>query len=255
MKFWSVFLAIILMAGTLEAQRGGGGGFHGGGGGLRGGGGFHGGPGFHGGGGFHGAAPIVRPGFGAHPGFVVRPGFGPRPFVGPAFRPGFHSSIVFGPGFRPGFRTFGSSVVISPFFGFPFFPYAPVVPLYSQPIYSAPTYIAPDQTLTTNGYQTTNDLRAQVQQLTNEVQQLRAELAARGGQAPQTSASGQKPPSITLILKDGRHIDAPGYALLGTTLWVFDSDTASKIPISDINIDATQKENQKRGVDIVFPNR
>jgi hypothetical protein len=36
---------------------------------------------------------------------------------------------------------------------------------------------------------------------------------------------------------------------------VFDSDTASKIPISDVNIDATQKENQKRGVNIVFPNQ
>src|SRR5262245_39731625 len=253
MRVLSVFVAIILMAGTLEAQRGGGGGFHGGGGGFHGGG-FRGGGGFHGGG-FRGAAPFVRPGFGAHPGFVVRPGFGPRPFVGPAFRPGFHSSIVFGPRFHPGFRTFGSSVVISPFFGFPFFPYAPVVPLYSQPIYSAPAYIPPDQTLTMNGYQTSNDLRTQVQQLTNEVQQLQAELAAKGNQAPPTSTSGQKPPSITLILKDGRRIDAPGYAAVGTTLWVFDSDTASKIPISDVNIDATQKENLKRGVNIVFPNQ
>ena len=109
--------------------------------------------------------------------------------------------------------------------------------------------------MTTNRYQTTDDLRNQVQQLTNEVQQLQAELAARGGQAPPTAAPGQKPPSITLILKDGRRIDAPGYALVGTTLWVFDSDTASKIPIFDVNVDATQKENQKRGVNIVFPNQ
>ena len=241
------------MAATAEAQRGGGGGFHGGGG--FGGGGFHGGGGFRGGG-FHGAAPMVRPGFG------VRPGFAPRGFVNPAFRPGFHSGVLVGPAFRGGFgfghvRPFGSSVFISPFFGFgfPFYPYAPVVPFYSQPIYSAPTYITPDQTMTTNRYQTTDDLRNQVQQLANEVQQLQAEIAARGGQAPPTAAPGQKPPSITLILKDGRRIDAPGYALVGTTLWVFDSDTASKIPIFDVNVDATQKENQKRGVNIVFPNQ
>jgi hypothetical protein len=259
MKFLTIFLAIILTAATAEAQRGGGG-FHGGGG--FGGGGFHGGGGFRGGGfhggGFHNAAPIVRPGFGVHPGFA------PRGFVNPAFRPGFHSGVVVGPGFRGGFgfgfghvRPFGSSVFVSPFFGFgaPFYPYAPVAPFYSQPIYSAPMYIAPDQTVTTSRYQTTDDLRTQVQQLTNEVQQLRAELAARGGQSPQATASGQKPPSITLILKDGRRIDAPGYALVGTTLWVFDSDTASKIPVSDVNIDATQKENQKRGLDIVFPNQ
>ena len=260
MKFLTILLAIILTAATAEAQRGGGGGFHGGGG--FGGGGFHGGGGFRGGGfhggGFHGAAPMVRPGFGVHP------GFGPRGFVNPAFRPGFHSGVVVGPAFRGGFglgfghvRPFGSSVFISPFFGFgfPFYSYAPVVPFYSQPIYSAPTYITPDQTMTTNRYQTTDNLRNQVQQLTDEVQQLQAELAARGGQAPPTAAPGQKPPSITLILKDGRRIDAPGYALVGTTLWVFDSDTASKIPIFDVNVDATQKENQKRGVNIVFPNQ
>jgi hypothetical protein len=257
MKFLTILLAIILTAATAEAQRGGGGGFHGGGG--FGGGGFHGGGGFSGGGfhggGFHGAAPVMRPGVGVHPGFA------PRGFVNPAFRPGFHSGAVVGPAFRGGFgfghvRPFGSSVFISPFFGFgfPFYPYAPVVPFYSQPIYSAPTYITPDQTVT-NSYQSTDDLQNQVQQLTNEVQQLQAELAARGGQAAPTAAPGQKPPSITLILKDGRRINAPGYALVGTTLWVFDSDTASKIPISDVNIDATQKENQKRGVNIVFPNQ
>src|SRR5262245_26006877 len=43
MRVLSVFVAIILMAGTLEAHRGGGGGFHGGGGGVRGGGGVPGG--------------------------------------------------------------------------------------------------------------------------------------------------------------------------------------------------------------------
>src|SRR5262249_17724342 len=137
-------------------------------------------------------------------------------FVNPAFRPGFHSAVVVGPAFRGGFghvHPFGSSVFISPFFGFgfPFYPYAPVVPFYSQPIYSAPTYITPDQTVT-NSYQSTDDLRNQVQQLTNEVQQLQGELAARGGQAAPTAAPEQKPPSITLILKDGRRIDAPGYA-------------------------------------------
>src|SRR5215471_2586356 len=156
MKFLTIFLAIILMAATAEAQRGGGGGFHGGGG--FGGGGFRGG-GFHGGG-FHGAAQMVRPGFG------FRPGFAPRGFVNPAFRPGFHSGVVVGPAFRGGFglgfghvRPFGSSVFISPFFGFgfPFYSYAPVVPFYSQPIYSAPTYITPDQTMTTNRYQTTDN--------------------------------------------------------------------------------------------------
>src|SRR4030095_5217881 len=128
----SICVAMFLMTVTLEAQRGSGGGF-------RGGGGFR-------AGGFQGgmAGPHFSPGFrpGGNPGF--RPGFNPgfRPGFNPGFRPGFN------PGFRSGFdrdhRDFDrGSVVISPFFGFPFYS-SPIVPFDSESIYTAPTYIAPD---------------------------------------------------------------------------------------------------------------
>jgi hypothetical protein len=214
----TVCLALLLMAATAEAQRGGGGmgGFHGGGSGI---GGFHGGGGFHGDGGFHGGGPMFR----GNPGF--RPGFNP------GFRPGFNPG--FRHGFNPGFRGFHSpSVVITPFFGFPYFS-SPIVPFDSGTIYTAPTYIAPDQT-TPSGDET-------------------MPLAGGDQQSTLNSVDVQKATSITLILKDGRRIEAPGYALVGSTLWILDSQGATKISLSDVDVDATQKENLKQGINVVIP--
>ena len=55
------------------------------------------------------------------------------------------------------------------------------------------------------------------------------------------------------ILKDGTRIETPGYALVGSTLWILDANKAKQIPISDVDVDSTRKENLRRGVDIVIP--
>jgi hypothetical protein len=229
MKILTVCLALLLMAATGEAQGRGGGGFHGG-----------------GGGGLHAGAPMFRNNPGLRPGF--RPGFNPgvRPGFDRGFRPGFDR------GFRRGFGGFDNrSVVISPFFGFPFFSTG-FDPLYSGPIFT-PTYITPDQTTQSTGDQTSEDLRSQVGRLTTEVQQLQAELATARGQSTPTSAAAQNAPAVTLILKDGRRIEAAGYALVGSTLWILNAQDATKISLSDIDLDATQKENQKREINVVIP--
>jgi hypothetical protein len=56
-----------------------------------------------------------------------------------------------------------------------------------------------------------------------------------------------------VVLKGGKRIEAPGAALVGSTLWLLDSQTATPYPISDIDIAATQAVNHQRGVDIVIP--
>jgi hypothetical protein len=243
MRILTVCLALLLMTATAEAQGRGGGGFHGGGGGFHGGSGFHGG----GGGGLHAGTPMFRDNPGLRPGF--RPGFNPgvRPGFDRGFRPRFDR------GFRPGFGRFDNrSVAISPFFGFPFFSTG-IDPFYSGPIFTAPTYITPGQTTQSIGDQTGEDLRSQVGQLTTEVQQLQAELAAARGQSTPTSAAAQNAPAVTLILKDGHRIEAAGYALVGSTLWILNAQDATKISLSDVDIDATQRENQKRGINVVIP--
>jgi hypothetical protein len=150
--------------------------------------------------------------------------------------------------FGVGIVTHGA--LISPFFGFPFFTTG-IDSLYSGPIFTAPTYITPDQTMQSIGDQTGEDLRSQVGQLRTEVQQLQTELAAARGQSTPTSAAAQN--AVTLILKDGRRIEAAGYALVGSTLWILNAQDATKISLSDVDVDATQKENQKRGINVVIP--
>jgi hypothetical protein len=75
-----------------------------------------------------------------------------------------------------------------------------------------------------------------------------AEMIRRMASPPQ-----DVPTSAVLLLKNGTRIDAPGFALVGSTVWVLGTEKASKIPISDVDIAATQSENQLRGINIVFP--
>ena len=114
--------------------------------------------------------------------------------------------------------------MITPFFGVPFFS-SPIVPYDSGTIYSAPTYIAPDQTTPSDGDQ----------------------------QSTQTSVGAQTASPRVVILKDGRRIDAPGYALVGSTLWILDTQGATQIPLSDVDVDATHTENLKQGINVIFP--
>lgn len=233
MKFLTVFFALFLIAVPLEAQRGGGG--HGGGGG------FHGG-GFHGGGsGFHGG--------GVHSGSVG--GFHGNTFHGGAVNSfhgggfhgaagGFHGGAFRGNGFRSGFFGRGSSVVISPFFGFgfgygyPFYPY-PVPSYYSEPIYSGSVYVNPPN-YDSGGYD-------------SNAQSGVPSTVAPTGQPTQV----QPPASVVVVLKNGTRFVAPGYALVGSTLWILDGQNATKISINDVDRDATQKANQERGIDLVIP--
>jgi hypothetical protein len=183
--------------------------------------------GFHGGGGFRNAPPMARPGV-TNP--VVRPGFRPAPVVRPAFRSFPRRSVVIVPQV--------------PFYGDPYYPY------YSEPYYPEPAY-------STNSDQTINDLTDQVQRLTNEVQQLQDQLAATRAQQLQPSSLQVMPsapaPPIVLVFRDGHQVETRGYAIVGQTLWITDQAGFRKIPLSDLNLDATQKENLKRGTNFSAP--
>jgi hypothetical protein len=240
MKFLTIFFALFLIALPLEAQHGGehgggGGGFHGGGGGFHGGtvGGFHGGAGSFHGGGFR-SAPVG--GFRGNVGGFHGNGFRGGPvnsFHGGGFHSGavrgFHGGGFHDNGFHSGF--FGNRFVISPFFGFGFgygYPYyayaAPYYPYYSEPDYSGAVYVNPPS------YDSTSTV-------------------APTGQATQP----QQPATVIVVLKNGTRFEAPGYALVGSTLWILDGQNARKVSINDVDRDATQKANQERGVDVVIP--
>ncbi len=124
--------------------------------------------------------------------------------------------------------------MISPFFGFgfgsPFYPY-PVFPYYPEPIYSEPVYVNPPY----------NDPVNQA-------------MSAQIEQAPPTPSSGEASQvPVVVVLKDGRRIEAQGYALVGSTLWILSSHDATKIPLHDVETDGTRRANLERGIDVVIP--
>jgi hypothetical protein len=154
--------------------------------------------------------------------------------------PGFRQSPM-----RQTFRSFPrQGIVVAP--QVPYYPYDPYYA--NPPYYSQPAYSASD----TNAE--INSLNDEIQRLQVEVQRLQDELAVARTQMAQPSpvqlSPPMPPPPVTptvLVFRDGHQIETQGYAVIGETLWTSYEDGFRKIAISDLNLDATRKENLKRG--------
>ncbi len=59
--------------------------------------------------------------------------------------------------------------------------------------------------------------------------------------------------STALIFKDGHRSEVLNYAIVGDTLFDFDAGHSRKIPLADIDVPATRKANDDRGVDFQIP--
>jgi hypothetical protein len=209
------------------------------------------------GGGFGPARPVpVAPGPAAPRGTFNRPFPGPvnrhipGPFVTP--RVGVVPGVTI---VRPRPRVIFSQPFV-PYTGF----YSPFVwssPFYSAPVYSEPAYVAP----TVN--QNTADLTYEVQRLSQEIEQLRQEQAlsvarqaAPEPPPPPPFAAEERPAvPIVLVFRDGRHTTIQNYAIVGQTLWVLDEKTSTKILLSDLDLDATERENRGQGLRLPLPKR
>lgn len=60
-------------------------------------------------------------------------------------------------------------------------------------------------------------------------------------------------PATVLIFKDGHRSDVLNYAIVGDTLFDFSAGRTHKIPLSDLDLPATHKANDDRGVDFQIP--
>jgi len=60
------------------------------------------------------------------------------------------------------------------------------------------------------------------------------------------------PPTV-LVFRDQRKQDVQNYAIVGQTLWIFSPERTQKVPLADVDLDATQKANDARGVDFRVP--
>ncbi|MFI5086783.1 MAG: hypothetical protein ACHP7I_00155 [Terriglobales bacterium] len=56
------------------------------------------------------------------------------------------------------------------------------------------------------------------------------------------------PPTV-LIFRDGHQAEIHNYAVVGQVLWIFSEERARKVPLADLDLDATRQANEARGVD------
>ena len=211
---------------------------------------------------FRGAPPIRSAPGSAFIGRPVAPfvrspvtAFGTSPFA---------SSVRVAPfGFGRFPRTIGRfprTIVVPPVIGYGYYsPYiwpttayaAPPYYGYYDPAYASPTVSVPPVS------QGEVDLAYQVGRLSEEIQQLRQQqvVSSYTQPVPQTQAAPEQRNPTVLVFRDGRRMEIQNYAIVGETLWVFDERAATKISISDLDLDATQQENRSRGLRFPLPEK
>ncbi len=107
------------------------------------------------------------------------------------------------------------------------------------------------------------DLAYEVGRLSDEVEQLRDEEASQRTdyQAQPSSpvaATGPRAKSepdtlVTLVFRDGHRSTIKNYAIVGSTIWILSDRSARKVPLSDLDIAATQRVNDDNGVELHLP--
>jgi len=206
------------------------------------------------------AAPSVRPHVSAP--VITTPSFRFSPAVPVAGSP--HFAHPYRSAEHQRIRTFGYYAPIlpvlpyygTPFYGTPFYGTSfSATPYYEQPAYSAPAAVMPEQAPAS---QNETELAYEVGRLSAEVEQLRMQQASRQpspappvpNSAPQAAHSAT--PTV-LVFKDGHRLEVENYAIAGQTLWVLDEHLLTRYSLSELDLDATRKENQERGIRFRIP--
>jgi hypothetical protein len=117
-----------------------------------------------------------------------------------------------------------------------------------------------------NDYAQTQMLR-QIDDLSQEVQRLRQEQEyseQTAGSVPPASAPAPQPSAepakidtglpVVLVFFDKKIQEVKNYAVMNEMLVVFDGSRTTKIPLRDLDLAATMKLNDERGVDFQIPN-
>jgi len=122
---------------------------------------------------------------------------------------------------------------------------------YSNPAESNPAYAypPPDNSSASIAY----EQQREIDRLNDEVVRLRAERtpANPASEPPATQIRAE----TVLVFRDRRSEEIRNYAIAGETLWVFTQQRARKIPIAELDVPATTKANEDRGIDFRLPSQ
>ena len=136
-----------------------------------------------------------------------------------------------------------------------YYPYYPNAGYYPYGYYNALDYDTGDQDSYAGAsypapysedYPQSGGLQRDVQALSGKIDRLQADVEAR-------SRKTEMEPATALVFHD-RHVEeVRNYAIAGETLWVLNERTAKKIPLAQLDLAATVKMNDDRGVDFQVP--
>ncbi len=108
---------------------------------------------------------------------------------------------------------------------------------YTAPQYPSYVYVTPPD------YSENDQTQDQISQLQSEVNELKAQQSQGKGTGLDT----------TLVFRDGHRETVQNYAIVGKTLWVFNETRAKKVPLSELDLSATKRDNEDRGVEFNIP--
>ncbi|HMD17893.1 MAG TPA: hypothetical protein VKH18_14600 [Terriglobales bacterium] len=134
------------------------------------------------------------------------------------------------------------------------YPYAGYYPYYGW--YSDPLYDSNDQDSYADvsnpapypeDYSQNGGLQRDVQALNGKIDRLQADVEARNRPKAETE------PATALVFRDKHVEEVRNYAISGGMLWVLNEQASKKIPLAQLDLDATAKMNDDRGVDFQVP--
>jgi hypothetical protein len=135
---------------------------------------------------------------------------------------------------------------------YPYYPYAGYYPYGYYGWYADPLYDTDDQDSYADEYQPApyregEGLQRDVEALNGKIDRLQADVEARN------RPKAEEEPATALVFRDQHVEEVRNYAIAGGTLWVLNEQAAKKIPLADLDLVATAKVNDERGVDFQVP--
>jgi hypothetical protein len=82
---------------------------------------------------------------------------------------------------------------------------------------------------------------------------VRAHPDPRTDRTAEIAAPEAPPPPTTLVFKDGHRLEVGNYAIVGATMFDLTPGHPRKIALADVDLEATQKENEDHGVSFRLP--
>ena len=196
--------------------------------------------------------------------FAPRPAMAMHPFVSQrrsvvTFGHINHGRVFITPGFAHRFDHFHHRrffVYTAPYSYYPAY-YPTYYGDYGYPYYS---YASPtnDSSADSSYYTLSsqmNQLSSEIQQLRDDNDFLRSNLEQQRRPAPPSAADTKSAnePATVLVYRDGHRSEVQSYAVVGPTVWLLSSTRATKILLSDLDLDQTVQANEDRGVSFLLP--